>query len=122
MGCCALLLVLFAAPPARAQYGASLQGTVADSQGALIPGATLTLVDKQTNRTLSATSNAGGDFTFSALLPSVYKLTVSRDGFKPKVIDNLSIIAEQSNALNVQLDVGGSAETVTVNASDNRRN
>jgi hypothetical protein len=44
-------------------------------------------------------------------------LEISRDGFKTKVIDDLKVLAEQSNALNVRLDVGGAAETVTVNAS-----
>lgn len=113
----AFLLLVFLAAPAHAQYNASLQGTVADAQGALIPGATLTLTDKETNRSLQVTSNSAGDFVFSALLPSIYKLEVARDGFKTKIVDDLKIIAEQANALNVQLDVGGKAETVTVNAS-----
>jgi Carboxypeptidase regulatory-like domain len=113
----AILLLLFIAVPAQAQYNASLQGTVADAQGALVPGATLTLTDKETNRTLKATSNNGGDYVFTELLPSIYKLEVSRDGFKTQVIDNLKILSEQANALNVKLDVGGTAETVTVNAS-----
>src|ERR1035438_8917145 len=113
----ALLLLVLLAVPAHAQYSASLQGTVTDAQGALIPDATLTLTDKATNRTLQSTSNSAGDFVFSALAPSVYKLETSRDGFKTNVIDDLQILAEQSNALNVKLDVGGKAETVTVNAS-----
>ena len=113
----ALLLLTLFAVPAHAQYSASLQGNVADAQGALIPGADVTLIDKETNRTLQTTSNNSGDYVFSALAPSSYRLEVSRDGFKKKVIDDLKVIAEQSNALNVQLDVGGKAETVTVNAS-----
>ena len=113
----AMLLLCFVAVPARAQYSASLQGTVADSGGALIPGASLKLIDKETNRTLETTSNSAGDFAFSALAPSVYKVEISRDGFKSKVIDDLKILAEQANALNVRLEVGGKEETVTVNAS-----
>jgi hypothetical protein len=118
-GCCAaaLLLVLLGVP-AHAQYSASLQGTVADAQGALIPGASLTLIDKETNQTKQTTSNSTGGFDFNQLAPSAYKLQVSRDGFKPKVIDNLTIIAEQANALNVTMEVGGQAETVTVNAEN----
>lgn len=113
----ALFLLVFLAIPARAQYSASLQGNVADAQGALIPGAALTLTDKETNRKLETTSNSAGDYAFNALAPSVYKLEVSRDGFKSKVLDEVKILGEQSNALNVTLDVGGTAETVTVNAS-----
>jgi hypothetical protein len=51
------LLLLFPSQPAHAQYSASLQGAVADAQGSMIPGATLTLTDKETNRRLQATSN-----------------------------------------------------------------
>jgi hypothetical protein len=111
------LLLLVLCIPAHAQYSASLQGTVADAQGALIPGATITLTDKETNRKLTTTSNSAGDFVFNALAPSVYKLEAFRDGFKSSVIDDLKILAEQANAANVKLDVGGSAETVTVNAA-----
>ncbi len=113
-----LLLLFFATVPARAQYNASLQGTVTDTSGALVPGAKVTLTDQETNRILIATSNSTGDFAFNALPPSVYRVEISRDGFKTKVIDNVKILAEQANALNVSLEVGAAAETVTVNAAD----
>jgi len=116
--CAAALLLVLLGVPAHAQYSASLQGTVVDGQGAVIPGANLTLIDKETNQTKQTTSNSTGGFDFNQLAPSTYKLEVSRDGFKAKVIDNLAIIAEQANALNVALEVGGKAETVTVNAED----
>jgi len=102
--------------PAHAQYGASLQGTVTDAQGGVIPGATLTLTDQETSRTLTTQSNSTGTFVFGSLAPSTYRVEATRDGFKKKVIDNVKIVAEQSNALNVALDVGGASETVSVNA------
>ena len=53
------------------------------------------------------------------LPPSTYKLgSVTRDGFKTKVLDGVHILAEQANALNVVLEIGGKAETVTVNAGE----
>jgi hypothetical protein len=117
MGMAALLLLALLAVPAHAQYGASLQGTVADPTGALIPGATLTLTDTETGRTLTTQSNSTGTFVFSALAPSLYRLEASRDGFKKRVIDNFKIFADQANALNVVLEVGTTAESVTVNAA-----
>jgi len=115
-----IALVLFAlcALPTHAQYRASLQGTVADSQGAMIPGAQLTLTDTETNRAITATSNPEGNFVFNQLAPSRYKLEVTRDGFKKKQLDGVHIIAEQANSLNVVLETGGTTETVTVNAGD----
>ncbi|HEX7728968.1 MAG TPA: carboxypeptidase regulatory-like domain-containing protein [Terracidiphilus sp.] len=114
-------LVAFAAlfsVPAQAQYGASLQGTVTDTTGAVVPGATITLVDKETNRTLNATSNETGFFVFNHLPPSKFTITVTRDGFKKKVFDNVAILSEQANSMTIALEVGAAAETVTVNAAE----
>jgi hypothetical protein len=114
----ALVLLALYVLPAHAQYRASLQGTVADAQGAMIPGAQLTLTDKETNRAISVSSDEVGNFVFNQLPPSSYTLTITRDGFKKKVLDNVKLIAEQANALNVVLEIGGTAETVTVNAAE----
>ncbi len=102
---------------ARAQYRTSIQGTVTDPQGAVIPGATLTLKDLATGQTLVRTSNGEGIFNFDALPADHFTLTVERDGFQKKVLDNLQLIPEQPNSLNVQMEVGGSSQTVTVDAS-----
>ena len=112
----ALVLLALCALPAHAQYGASLQGSVTDAQGALIPGANLTLTDQETGRVLTTQSNSSGTYVFGGLTPSLYRIEATRDGFKKRVIDNFKIIAEQANALNMVLDVGASAETITVNA------
>src|ERR1700739_611868 len=115
-----IVVMLFAlyVLPVQAQFRASLQGTVADSTGAMVPGAQLVLTDKETNHAMSATSDQSGNFTFNELAPSTYKLEVTRDGFKNKVLDGIHIISEQATALNVVREIGGKAETVTVNAAD----
>ncbi|MGA3133413.1 MAG: carboxypeptidase-like regulatory domain-containing protein [Terracidiphilus sp.] len=113
----ALLLLPLSILPANAQYGASLQGTVTDTTGAVVPGASVTLVDEETNRTIIAVSGNTGLFTFNQLAPSQYTISVSREGFKRKNLDNVAILAEQANSLIVKLEVGGTSETVTVNAA-----
>lgn len=112
-----IVMALFVLP-VHAQYRASLQGTVADSSGAMVPGAQLTLTDNETNHALTTKSDGSGNFSFSELPPSTYKLEVTRDGFKKKVLDGVHIISEQANALNVVMEIGGQAETVTVNAAE----
>ncbi len=87
-----------------------------DPTGAVIPGAQLTLLDKATNLSLSATSNDEGVYNFNALPPSRFKLTVVASGFQTRVIDDLTLIPGQPNAFDVELKVGAAAETVTVNA------
>jgi hypothetical protein len=115
-------LFFFALPilvvlPAQAQFNASLSGTVIDQTGAIIPGATVTLVDKETNQTRTSTTSPAGLFDFNALAPDRYSLSVERQGFKKKSVDQVVLIPEQPNVLNVQMDLGNVSETVTVNGS-----
>ena len=113
-----LLLSLLVSPTAaRAQYNASLRGTVTDPNGAVISGATVTLVDKGTNETRTAISNNEGIYTFNALPADHFELMVERQGFKKKDVAEVALIPDQPNALNVSLEVGGTQETVTVNGS-----
>ena len=111
-----LLLVLTSA--LQAQYRASIQGVITDPQGAIVPGAKVTLTNLETSKTQTDTSNSAGIYNFGALPPSRFKLEISKDGFKTKVYDNVQVIAEQVNALDVELEVGTATETVTVNAED----
>jgi len=109
-----LILILFCALTAYAQYRASIQGVVTDPDGATVSGATLTLTNLEINQKLTATSDANGIYNFNALPPSKYSLTVEKTGFKKKVLDNVGLIAEQANALNVQLEIGEVTQSVTV--------
>jgi len=99
---------------AHAQYRASIQGVVTDPQGAVVSGATLTLKNLQTNQTLTATTDENGIYNFNALPPNQYSLAVEKAGFKKRVLDNVSVIAEQANALNIQLEVGDVTQSITV--------
>ncbi|HTJ30105.1 MAG TPA: TonB-dependent receptor, partial [Acidobacteriaceae bacterium] len=114
---CAFVLMLLVAPFAQAQYRASIQGTVTDTSGAVIPGATLVLTDLGTNEKQTRTSNDAGVYNFNALPPDTFSLVVTRDGFQAKTLDKLQLIPEQANAVNIKLEVGGATSTVTVDAS-----
>ncbi|HUB29250.1 MAG TPA: carboxypeptidase-like regulatory domain-containing protein, partial [Terracidiphilus sp.] len=110
-----LFLFLFTgADPAHAQYNASLRGTVTDPNGALIAGATVTLVDKGTNETRTAISNGEGIYTFNSLPADHFQLTAARDGFKQKEVADVALIPDQPNTLDVRMEVGAAQETVTV--------
>jgi len=108
------VLSLFLVASTHAQYRASIQGVVTDPQGATVSGATVTLTNHETNQTLTTTTDNNGIYNFTGLGPSQYTLSVEKSGFKKKILDNVGIIAEQGNALNVQLDVGDVAMSVTV--------
>jgi hypothetical protein len=112
-----ILAVVSFASVAYAQFGASLRGTVTDSSGAVIPGATVTLTNKDTNQTKASQSDSSGIYTFNALAPGSYGIVAERQGFKKKEIAQVVLIPEQPNALDVRMELGDVQQTVTVNGS-----
>ena len=71
-----LLAVTFLVGTAHAQFRASLRGTIRDPQGEAVPGATVTLVDTDTNHTQVSTSDSNEIYDFNALPPAPYRMTV----------------------------------------------
>lgn len=117
----ALLLVALVAgltPFAAAQFRGSIQGAVTDPTGAVIPGAQVTLTNKETNQKQESTTNGAGIYNFTALPPSTFSITVEAAGFQKKVISTVAIIPEQANSLNIAMQVGHSSQTVTVSGSE----
>jgi hypothetical protein len=108
------LCPVFMTPLLHAQFRASLRGTVTDPQGAAVPGAKVTLIDTNTNRTVVSTADADGIYQFNALPAAPYRLTVEAQGFKQEILANVQIIPEQPNALDLQLELGEVQQTVTV--------
>ena len=60
-------------------------------------GATVTLVDKETNRTATTVTNENGAYVFNGLAPRPYTLEVELTGFKKAVLDDVRILPEQAN-------------------------
>ncbi len=111
---CLLLCSIIAA----AQFRAGVQGTVTDANGGVVPGAKLTLLSKETSRSIETISSDDGFYRFSSLAPGLYSLTVTSGAFKTAVVDDLKIDAETISGLNLQLEPGGISETVTVEAEN----
>ncbi len=111
--------VLFAASiavaPAHAQilYG-SIVGTVSDAQGANVPGATVTIVNKETNLTKEAVTDAEGGFNIVNVAPGPYDVKASLQGFRESVRRDVPVTIGQISRVTVQLEVGAVTETVTV--------
>ena len=103
---------------AWAQFNASLTGTVEDPTGAIIPGATVTLVNMGTQATMTATSTGDGSFRFNQLPPAHYKLTVTANGFKTSTLTDVEVVAETPRNVDVKLATGGASESIEVNASE----
>jgi len=96
-------------------YG-SLFGTVSDKTGAAVSGATVNIKDEAKGTVVTVTSNASGDYTVPHLIPDVYDLKVTAKGFKSFEAKGISVEADTAPRIDPTLDVGGSSETVEVNA------
>jgi hypothetical protein len=103
--------------PSRAQsvYG-SLFGTVSDRTGAAVPGALITVRDEAKGTVVTVTSNGAGDYSVPHLIPDVYDLKVTAKSFKAFETKGISVEADTAPRIDPTLDVGGSTETVEVNA------
>ncbi|MGB9028982.1 MAG: carboxypeptidase-like regulatory domain-containing protein, partial [Acidobacteriaceae bacterium] len=110
-------LLLFAAPALHAQFGGSLNGTVTDTSGAVIPGATVVLTNPATQAAKTTTTNATGFYTFTELAPANYTLKVTANGFKEEDFSDVAISGELARGLDVKMTVGAAAQTVTVNGN-----
>jgi hypothetical protein len=99
-----------------AQGGAtsSLAGTVKDSTGAVIPGASVSVKNMGTAATSEAVTNAEGQFTVPALNAGTYSVTVSLSGFKTVTVNNVVLNAGIPAGISVKLEVGGVEEQVVV--------
>jgi hypothetical protein len=119
----ALVLALFACAsmlltaPAHAQsvYG-SIFGTVTDSTGAAVSGATVTVKDEAKGTVVTAVSNGSGDYSVPHLIPDVYDVRVTAKGFKSFETKGVSVEADTAPRIDPTLEVGGETQTVEVNA------
>ncbi len=101
---------------AQTLYG-SVTGVVKDAQGAAVPGATVSLVEKSTALERTTVSNETGAYSFTNLNAGAYDLKVSLQSFKEFVQTNVPVSIGQVSRVDVALEVGALTETVTV-ASD----
>lgn len=85
------LLVLGTSDAALAQTSGAVVGTVADAQGATVPGANVTLISESRGTTQDTQSTGTGDFTFPSVLPDTYTVRVSVDGFKTLERRNVAV-------------------------------
>ncbi len=117
---CLLMTVAVFGTPAWAQSGSqgTVVVTVTDTTGGRVPGATLLLVDLSTNDTRQAATLESGDYSFVHLQVGSYKLTVSRAGYKTALVENIVVHAALTTDITVALNVGGTTESVQVNAND----
>lgn len=115
----AMFTAIIFAVTAYGQFRAGIQGTVTDTNGAVVPGARVSLKSNETGRTLQTVTTDAGFYSFTMLSPGTYTITVTAgDSFKKAVVEKIQVRAETTEGVNITLEPGGISETVTVQAEN----
>ena len=115
-----LLVILAMAIPALSQTQittGTIQGTVTDANGAIVPGASVEIKNLDTNLSRTLTTDDGGRFVALALPPGPYSVTVSKQGFATAVAERLDLTVGQALNLPVAMKISQVQERVTITAT-----
>jgi carboxypeptidase family protein/TonB-dependent receptor-like protein len=93
---------------------ADLTGVVVDQSKAVLPGATVTATNVETNLTRSALTDGAGRFTIPALPPGIYTVRAELSGFAPATEERMTLALGQTAELTLLMKIAGAEEVVTV--------
>jgi hypothetical protein len=111
----ALTLCGFTASAMAQEINGSLAGTVRDANGGAVKGATVTITDSDKKVVVrTVTTDENGDFSAPALLVAFYDITVEAASFKKSLSNRVKVNVNERRTLDVSLEAGNIAETVTV--------
>jgi hypothetical protein len=112
-----VLVFLMCCVSAMAQSStSSVTGSVVDPQKNVIPGATVTLTNREKNFTRTQTTTDNGSFAFSLIPPGQYQVETEAKGFKKSILTDVSAQVAKPTTVIVELEVGIATETVTVSS------
>lgn len=112
-----LSLLSFAGPFLHGQSSASaISGTVTDSTGAVVVGATVTVTNQSTAVPYEKTTDSSGFYSVEGLTNGLYRVDVTKPGFKESITNGIQLDPGQRRASNIVLEVGTATTQVTVTA------
>jgi len=115
--CCLALTFVFSVI-ANAQFKAAIQGNVTDNAGGTVSAATVILANKENGQTQQTVTSDDGFYRFSGLAPGLYTVTVEKENFKRKLVEDVKVDAEILTGVDIDLEIGGISETVTIEADN----
>jgi hypothetical protein len=114
LGAFVVLMLFCGSALGQGQGSSSIRGTIKDPQGAVVPGATVTLTNPETSFTRTTTSKDSGQFAFETIQPGVYRVDVEAKGFKKAVLNQVSANVSKPTDLEVAMEIGDVNETISV--------
>src|SRR5438105_2032742 len=119
---CSFILLLIAAcvfMTGRVAFGqstATLQGTVTDQKGAVVPNATITVRNQATSIERTAQTDSSGNYQVAALPVGTYSVVVQAQGFKSAAVSDLNVEVARTLVKDFQLEVGSLEQRVNITA------
>ncbi len=118
---CLAISGLFALIGAATVFGQGTSGTitgvVTDPSGAVVPNATVTVLDQGKGVDFNLKSNEAGVYYVTSLIPGKYTVTVTAKGFKTYVNKDLVLTVNQTLRIDVAMELGSETQTITVEAA-----
>jgi uncharacterized iron-regulated membrane protein len=112
-----LSLPIVLAPQSAWGQSAQIAGTVTDTSKAIIPGASVEIVNNATQVKWETKSNGDGRYLAPSLLPGVYQIRVQAPNFETEIIQNLKLNIASKISLDFVLHPGAVSQSVTVDGS-----
>jgi hypothetical protein len=112
----AALLAAVSSSFASAQTTGQIIGTVADQQGAVLPGVTVTATSPQLQGDRTAVTDSTGTFRVPSLPPGTYTVKVSLAGFQELKQENVTVSLDKTATVNVKMQLAGVSTSVEVTA------
>jgi hypothetical protein len=109
-----LPILALAAVTAFGQATTSLSGTVTDPTGAVVAGASVELVNTDTNISRSVTTDGSGNYVFPQLAPGNFRVSAKASGFSTASINGLRLLVNTPATVNIKLEVGAVTDTVSI--------
>ncbi len=94
----------------------TITGTITDPAGAVVPGASVTALNKATGASVQSITTNTGNYTLPSLATGTYDLTVEAKGFNKYIQEGIEVQVAQTARIDVTLKIGSATESVTVNA------
>ena len=92
----------------------TIRGTVTDSTGAVISGATVTVTSKATGQVRTAKSDSSGQYAVGLLPPEIYTISISAEGFKTEQPAPVTVVVTETARADAKMVLGSKSETVEV--------
>lgn len=109
-GVIAALILGVATSSFSQEFRGTIAGTVTDPNGAVVPGAKITVRNKATNAATNVVSNDSGAFTVLFLIPGDYSVTVVNEGFKTSTRESVQVKVDDRATVDFTLEIGTTAE------------